>query len=192
MSRYNDPEQKPFSIKIWAKMLPFIKPYRWRVLMIIGLMLFSAAVDISYPLFQGYAIDTFIIPQTVEGIWPFAILYFVVLTLQSISTVVFCRCALTVEMYLGRDLKRSVFNHLQTLSFSYYNVTPVGTIVARTMSDTNKIGGMFAWSLVDIFWASSFVLGSMITMLVINWQLALLVIAKPPGAPHQRRHYPCL
>lgn len=180
MSRYNDPEQKPFSIKIWAKMLPFIKPYRWRVLMIIGLMLFSAAVDISYPLFQGYAIDTFIIPQTVEGIWPFAILYFVVLTLQSISTVVFCRCALTVEMYLGRDLKRSVFNHLQTLSFSYYNVTPVGTIVARTMSDTNKIGGMFAWSLVDIFWASSFVLGSMITMLVINWQLALLVIAIVP------------
>ncbi len=180
MSRYNDPEQKPFSIKIWAKMLPFIKPYRWRVLMIIGLMLFSAAVDISYPLFQGYAIDTFIIPQTVEGIWPFAILYFVVLTLQSISTVAFCRCALTVEMYLGRDLKRSVFNHLQTLSFSYYNVTPVGTIVARTMSDTNKIGGMFAWSLVDIFWASSFVLGSMITMLVINWQLALLVIAIVP------------
>ncbi len=181
MSRKNyDPERKPFSLKIWAKMLPFLKPYRWRILFIVFLMLFSAAVDISYPLFQGYAIDTFIIPQTVEGIWPFAILYFVVLTLQAVSTLVFCRCALTVEMYLGRDLKRSVFNHLQTLSFSYYNVTPVGTIVARTMSDTNKIGGMFAWSLVDIFWSSFYVIGSMVTMLVIDWQLALLVIAIVP------------
>ena len=181
MSRKNyDPERKPFSLKIWAKMLPFLKPYRWRILFIILLMLCSAAVDISYPLFQGYAIDTFIIPQTVEGIWPFAILYFVVLTLQAVSTLVFCRCALTVEMYLGRDLKRSVFNHLQTLSFSYYNVTPVGTIVARTMSDTNKIGGMFAWSLVDIFWSSFYVIGSMVTMLVIDWQLALLVIAIVP------------
>lgn len=181
MSRKNyDPERKPFSIKIWAKMLPFLKPYRWRILFIILLMLFSAVVDISYPLFQGYAIDTFIIPQTVEGIWPFAILYFVMLTLQAVSTLVFCRCALTVEMYLGRDLKRSVFNHLQTLSFSYYNVTPVGTIVARTMSDTNKIGGMFAWSLVDIFWSSFYVIGSMATMLFIDWQLALLVIAIVP------------
>ncbi len=178
--RYYDSEQKPFSLKIWAKMIPFIKPYGEKVLLIVLLMLVNAAVDISYPLFQGYAIDTYIIPQTVEGIWPFAILYFIILTIQSLSTIIFCRVALTVEMYLGRDLKRAVFNHLQTLSFSYYNTTPVGTIVARTMSDTNKIGSMFAWSLVDIFWAASFVIGSMATMLFINWWLALPIIAIVP------------
>ncbi|HIS51054.1 MAG TPA: ABC transporter ATP-binding protein [Candidatus Gallacutalibacter pullistercoris] len=161
-------------------MIPFIKPYGEKVLLIVLLMLVNAAVDISYPLFQGYAIDTYIIPQTVEGIWPFAILYFIILTIQSLSTIIFCRVALTVEMYLGRDLKRAVFNHLQTLSFSYYNTTPVGTIVARTMSDTNKIGSMFAWSLVDIFWAASFVIGSMATMLFINWRLALPIIAIVP------------
>lgn len=178
--RYYDSEQKPFSLKIWAKMIPFIKPYGEKVLLIVLLMLVNAAVDISYPLFQGYAIDTYIIPQTVEGIWPFAILYFIILTIQSLSTIIFCRVALTVEMYLGRDLKRAAFNHLQTLSFSYYNTTPVGTIVARTMSDTNKIGSMFAWSLVDIFWAASFVIGSMATMLFINWRLALPIIAIVP------------
>ena len=178
--RYYDSEQKPFSLKIWAKMIPFIKPYGEKVLLIVLLMQVNAAVDISYPLFQGYAIDTYIIPQIVEGIWPFAILYFIILTIQSLSTIIFCRVALTVEMYLGRDLKRAVFNHLQTLSFSYYNTTPVGTIVARTMSDTNKIGSMFAWSLVDIFWAASFVIGSMATMLFINWWLALPIIAIVP------------
>jgi len=161
-------------------MLPFLKQYRWRILFIVVMMLFNAAADISYPLFQGYAIDTFVIPQTTEGIGPFAISYFLLLTLQAISTLVFFRSALVVEMRLGRDLKRAVFNHLQELSFSYYNVTPVGTIVARTMSDTNKIGSMFAWSLVDIFWAAAFVLGSMVTMLFINWKLALPIIAIVP------------
>lgn len=178
--KYCDTEQKPFSLKIWAKMLPFLKQYRWRILFIVVMMLFNAAADISYPLFQGYAIDTFVIPQTTEGIGPFAISYFLLLTLQAISTLVFFRSALVVEMRLGRDLKRAVFNHLQELSFSYYNVTPVGTIVARTMSDTNKIGSMFAWSLVDIFWAAAFVLGSMVTMLFINWKLALPIIAIVP------------
>ena len=51
----------------------------------------------------------------------------------------------------GQGFKKAAFTHLQTLSLSYYNNTPVGTIMARVMSDTNKIGSVFAWSLVDIF-----------------------------------------
>ena len=69
---------------------------------------------------------------------------------------------------------------MQTLSFAYYNTTPVGTIMARVMSDTNRIGGVFAWSLVDIFWSAAYVIGSMAVMLAINWQLALLVIVVVP------------
>ena len=97
-----------------------------------------------------------------------------------VCTLIFARVALRVEMYLGRDLKKKLFTHLQTLSFSYYNVNPVGTIMARVMSDTNRIGGVFAWSLVDIFWSSAYVLGSMAVMLFLNWKLALLIIAVVP------------
>jgi ATP-binding cassette subfamily B protein len=49
-----------------------------------------------------------------------------------------------IEMYFGRDLKRACFVHLQTLSFSYYNVTPVGYIHSRVLSDTNRIATMTA------------------------------------------------
>ena len=52
--------------------------------------------------------------------------------------------------------------------------------MARVMSDTNRIGGVFAWSLVDIFWSSAYVLGSMAVMLFLNWKLALLIIAVVP------------
>src|SRR5699024_10765104 len=57
---------------------------------------------------------------------------------------------------------------------------PGGTIMARVMSDTNRIGGVFAWSLVDIFWSAAYVIGSMCVMLFINWKLALLIIVVVP------------
>ena len=111
----------------------------------------------------------------------YALGYMAVVLAQMLCTMIFARSALKVEMYLGRDLKKRLFTHLQTLSFSYYNTTPVGTIMARVMSDTNKIGSVFAWSLVDIFWSAAYVIGCMGVMLVLNWRLALLVIVVVPA-----------
>ena len=81
---------------------------------------------LSLPLFQRYAIDNFIEQGTTEGIWLFAAVYFVVITLQCLGVVVFTRRAMFIEMSVGRDLKRACFVHLQELSFTYYNATPVG------------------------------------------------------------------
>ncbi|CCX37962.1 aBC transporter related [Clostridium sp. CAG:1013] len=169
------------SLKIWAKLLPFLKPYSKSMVVILGLMLLAAACDIAYPLLSGYAVDTFVTPATSKGITGFALVYFGVVFAQMLSTMIFARAALKVEMYLGRDLKKKLFVHLQTLSFAYYNVTPVGTTMARVMSDTNKIGTVFAWSMVDIFWSAAYVIGSMVVMLAINWKLALLVIVVVPA-----------
>lgn len=173
-------ENKPFSLKVWAKLLPFLKPYKSRMLTVIFLMLFSAFIDVLFPLFQAYAVDSFIVPKTLNGMMPFVVLYSLLLVFQCVATVLFSRHALVVEMYLGKDLKRAAFNHLQRLSFSYYNTTPVGTIMARVMSDTNKIGSLIAWSLVDIFWALAYVLGAFIAMLALNAKLALLVMTIVP------------
>ena len=49
------------------------------------------------------------------------------------------------------------------------------------MSDTNRIGSVFAWSLVDIFWSAAYVIGCMGVMLFLNWRLALLVIVVVPA-----------
>ena len=168
------------SLRTWGKLLPFLKPYSRQMALILVTMLISAGIDISYSLLSGYAVDRFVTPRTTQGIGWFALGYFSVVLCQMICTLIFARVALRVEMYLGRDLKKKLFIHLQTLSFSYYNVNPVGTIMARVMSDTNRIGGVFAWSLVDIFWSSAYVLGSMAVMLFLNWKLALLIIAVVP------------
>ncbi len=168
------------SLKTWAKLVPFLQPYSKKMALILATMLVNAAADIALPLLSGYAVDHFVTPRSTEGITGFAVGYLAIVLLQMSCVVMFARSALQVEMYLGRDLKKTLFTHLQTLSFSYYNTTPVGVIMARVMSDTNRIGGVFAWSLVDIFWSSAYVIGCMVVMLCINWRLALLILAVVP------------
>ena len=171
---------KPFNIRVWLKMKPFLSPYRRHLGAIFGFMIVCALIDVVVPLFQSYAVDNFITPQTVAGVPTFAALYGTVLVVQVLCTLGFCRTAMIVEMNVGRDLKRAAFLHLQQLSFSYYNVTPVGYMMARVMSDTNRIGGMVAWGLIDLMWALVYVVGVLISMLLLNWRLALLVIAIVP------------
>lgn len=171
---------KSFDIKIWKKILPFLKPYKKIFIMIIALNLFCSLVDIALPLFQRYAIDHFIEENTIDGIAGFGAVYAIVILLQTLSVIFFTRGNMQVEMKVGRDLKRACFVHLQTLSFSYYNITPVGYILARVMSDTNRIAGLVAWNLIDVLWASTYVFGVFIAMLILNWQLALLVILIVP------------
>lgn len=172
---------KSFDIKIWKKVLPFLKPFRKVVWMVILLNLFCSAVDISLPLFQRYAIDNFIETGSIQGLPIFAVVYLVVIALQTASVIAFTRGNIRIEMQMGRDMKRACFVHLQTLSFSYYNVTPVGYILARVMNDTNRIAGLVAWNLVDMLWAFTYVAGVFVAMVVLNWKLALIVMLIVPA-----------
>ena len=146
-----------------------------------GLNVFLAAVDILVPLFQSYAIDHFITLNTLEGIRPFTAVYVLMIAAQTVSVYFSVHAATTIEMNLGRDLKRAQFEHLQTLSFSYYNTTPVGYIHARVMSDTLKIATMVAWGLVDMFWAFLYVVTVFGVMFFLNAGLALIIMLVVPG-----------
>ena len=172
---------KQFDPAIWGRMLPFVKPYRGRLLFIIALNLITAAIDISLPLFQRTAIDRFISGGTLQGLPAFGLCYAAVITLQCICVVLFTRNSMFVEMRIGRDLKSACFVHLQKLSLSFYNVTPVGYLLSRVLSDTNSIAGMIAWGLIDVMWSLSYVLGVFVAMLLLNWQLALPVILVVPA-----------
>lgn len=181
MAVYEEQEyNKPFSFQIWAKMLPFFKPYKKYFAITIGLNLLLAGVDVLVPLFQSYAIDHFIAPDTLDGIGSFAGTYVAMILLQTIFVYVSVRAATIIEMNVGKDLKWAQFEHLQTLSFSYYNTTPVGYIHARVMSDTLRIAGMTAWGLVDMFWAFVYVVSVFGIMFLLNWKLALIIMLIVP------------
>lgn len=182
MAAYEEQEyNRPFSFRVWARLIPFFKPYKKYFFTTFGLNIFLASVDILVPLFQSHAIDHFIMEHTLEGLRPFTLAYVLLIAAQTVSVYVSVHAATTIEMNVGRDLKRAQFEHLQKLSFSYYNTTPVGYIHARVMSDTLRIASMVAWGLVDMFWALIYVTAVFGVMLFLNAVLALIIMLVVPG-----------
>ncbi len=164
----------------WKKLLPTVKPYVGLMAKLTFFMLLASAVDTFTPLMSGYAVDLFITEGTTKGLSIFALVCTLGGLALVLSTVMMAKIAIDIEMYISRDLKNKLFDHLQILGFDYYNTTPVGTILARALSDSGKIGTVFAWSMVDIVWSVAFVLGSIIVMCVINIKLAALIIVIIP------------
>ncbi len=171
---------RPFDLKVWKKIFPFLRPYTFNLFVVIILNVVMALVDISMPLFQRYTIDHYIAGGTVQGIGWFTVLYAVAIVFQTIIVIVSTRQSMFIEMKTNRDMKHKAFVHLQTLSFSFYNVTPVGYLIARVMSDPSRISGMLAWGLMDVMWSAVYVLGVFVAMLLLNWKLALLVMLIVP------------
>ena len=181
MAAYEEQEyKKPFQFQTWAKLFPFFRPYGKYFAVTLGLNVLLAGVDVVVPLFQSYAIDHFIVPDTVKGILAFACVYIAVIVLQTACVYFSVHAATTIEMNVGKDMKWAQFEHLQTLSFSYYNTTPVGYIHARVMSDTLKIASMIAWGLVDMLWALIYVVSVFGVMFFLNRDLALLILLIVP------------
>lgn len=169
-----------FDWRIWKRLGPFLRPYRGAFISMLVFNGICALVDVVLPLFQKYAIQNFIEKDTLTGLLPYALAYLAVVVVQALSVVIFARNSMHIEMNLGKDMRGTLFHHLQTLSFSFYNVTPVGYLLTRVMSDTNRISGMLAWNFTDILWAMFYVLGTFAAMLALNWKLALAVIAIVP------------
>ncbi len=181
MAAYEEQEyNKPFSFRVWGKMLPYFKPYRKFFAITLGMNIFLAGIDVVVPLFQSYAIDHFITAESLEGIGGFAAVYVAVIVFQTLCVYLSVRAATIIEMNVGKDLKWAQFEHLQTLSFSYYNTTPVGYIHARVMSDTLRIATMVAWGLVDMFWALIYVVSVFGIMFLLNVRLALVILLIVP------------
>lgn len=78
------------------------------------------------------------------------------------------------------ELRKAQFDHLQDLSLDYYTKTPVGWIISRVTSDTQRIADLVTWHFLDMTWAVMTTLSSIAFMLSINWQLTLIVIPLIP------------
>ena len=162
------------------KLRPFLAPYKWMFLaMIVGTVLVGVFNTIL-PLFQQYAFDNFIEKGTMDGILPFTLLYVLCLVATMVLDYIASYNCSRIEMYVLRDMRRTVFNHLQTLSVSYFNVNSVGRIHARVMSDTSNISSIISWDVYQGGWNVTYILSAVVIMLALNWVLALCVIVIIP------------
>ena len=96
-----------FDWRIWKKLFPFMKPFRKYMIIALVFNTLCALVDIALPLFQQYAINHFISGNTTEGIGSFAGTYLVTIIFQTVSVVIFCRCAMVIEMNMAKNMKKA-------------------------------------------------------------------------------------
>ena len=177
-------EEKNIKLPFYGipRLFPYIKPYRGHMVVMVLLGAATSAIDAAYPLFNRYALDHFIGEQTLNGIVIFIMAYIALLIGQAVMNYVSAFACGKLEMTVNKDLRNAAFNHLQTLSFSYYNQNSVGYIHARVMSDTGLIGESVSWRLMNIVWSGSYVLGVLIVMLFIDIRLAACILVLVPAA----------
>lgn len=174
---------KKVDMKVWKRLLAYGLRQKKLLIPLIVFMFIVAAIDLVYPQLSRYAIDSIIMQGDIKRLIPFAAVYFIVIALQSFGTVMFISRAGKLEMAIAYDIRQDAFKKLQDLSFSYYDKTAVGYIMARMIGDIPRLSDMIAWSLTDILWSGGFVIGCTVMMLSMNWKLALLVlIVVPPIA----------
>ena len=177
-------EQDYTNEKVDPKLWKRLYAYAWRnkkiFLMTIACLLFVALVDSLYPLLANYAVDRFIIPGKVQGVWLFLLVYIVLAFSQGFGTLGFITRCGRMEMTISYDIRQDGFLKLQNQSFAFYDKTAVGYLMARIISDVNRLSEMVAWSMVDLLWSSCYAILCLIIMLLKNWKLALLVLLVVP------------
>ena len=162
------------------RIAPFITAYKGMFAAMIICTVLVGVLNTALPLFQQYAFDNFIANGTAEGIVPFVVLYVVVLAVTMALDYVASFGCCKLEMYTLRDMRRAAFNHLQTLSVSYFSANSVGRIHARVMSDTSGIASIISWDVYQGGWNVTYVISAIVIMLILEPLLALCVIVVVP------------
>jgi ATP-binding cassette subfamily B protein len=106
--------------------------------------------------------------------------YAILIVVQSAGIFGFVYLAGVLGERIRYDLRQMLFNHLQSLSLSYYSRTPVGWIMSRVTNDTERVAELVTWGLIDSTWGAVNILTTLGFMFAINWQLALIVLAIIP------------
>ena len=175
-------KQKPTKLRFFGigKILPYLRHVKKLILIMILCGVLGSIADIILPLFQRYALDHFVAENSFDTIGLFVLLYILTLLGAAAFNYISCALATIIEMRVNQKLRQTAFEHLQTLSFSYFNQNSVGYIHSRLMSDTSRIGGLVSWSLVDSVWRISYLVGAIVVMITLNPRLTALILSIIP------------
>ena len=174
--------QKTKHLKFFGigRLIPYLSKMKLLIAAMVFFGLTGSLTDIILPLFQRYALDHYVGLGVFDTVVSFTVFYLLTLLAAAVSNYISCALAIIIEMRTNRELRQLGFNHLQTLSFSYFNQNSVGYIHARLMSDTSRIGSLVSWTLVDCVWRLSYLIGAVVVMLIMDAELALMVLSILP------------
>jgi ABC-type multidrug transport system, ATPase and permease components len=172
--------QAHFDGHTFRRILGLTRPHlKWVIGFLLTIAL-VAAMDSVFTYLSKLIIDNGIMAKNAPYLINIMIIYAALVIVQAGGVFLFIYLAGILGERIRYDLRKKMFNHLQALSLDYYSKTPVGWIMARVTSDSERVADLVTWGAVDSTWGLMSITISMIFMFTINWKLALMVMGMLP------------
>ena len=171
---------KAYDISLLKRIFNYVKPYRgifiWSVILTIAL----AIVAPLRPMLIQYALDKYIFTNNYRGLLNITLLMLFLLFAQTVIQYFHTFLTNTLGQSTIRDLRINVFNHINKLKLSFFDRTPLGQLITRTVSDLETIAEIFSEGLIVIIGDILQLVVILGFMLYTDWKLTLVVLAPMP------------
>jgi ATP-binding cassette, subfamily B, multidrug efflux pump len=180
---------KFYDARLTRRLLRYLRPYKGRVAVALGLTLAVAGLEALGPYLFKVAIDSYLDPVArgtlalaagLHGLGLVVLVYFVALGLSFAVVYLQVRIMQVVGQRTMYDLRREIFAHLQRLPMSFYDRSPVGRLVTRVTTDVDALNDLFAAGVAAMFNDAVLLAVFVAVMLKMNWRLALATLAVLP------------
>lgn len=171
---------KRFDFSLWKKVIKLALRQKRTMFWLALSMIAVAGIDALFPMLNRWIIDKVIIGGHRESLLPLMGLNAAFIIFQAANVCLFIHLAGLVETGLNYYIRQKGYQKLMELSFSYYDKTPVGWLIARLTSDISRLGDIVAWGLVDVVWGVMVMLFVTGLMFYMSWKLALIVLLTAP------------
>ena len=166
--------------EILRRLFGYAKPYLRQFVIVGFLVLFSISYDIASPLIVGYIEELVVGDFELKSLYVSVAVYAGVLVFSMASTYLQAVILQRVGQRIISDLREDLFTHIESLSHGQLNDIPVGKLVTRVTNDTNAISMMFTNLFVNLTKNAFVILGILVAMLFLNYELTLMVLCFVP------------
>jgi ATP-binding cassette subfamily B multidrug efflux pump len=171
---------KALDWKLLRRVMHYVKPYNITFIISAFLTVFLAASALVQPILMQKTLDNYILKDNYNGLVFMAELMVGMLIIQTIAQYYQTYLTNSLGQSVIRDLRIDVFNHITSLRLKYFDRTPIGVLITRTVSDLETIADIFSEGLISIMGDLLLLIAVIGYMLFRDWKLALITLTPLP------------
>lgn len=168
------------NVGLLKRVFQYVRPYRAIFIWSVVLTILLAIVAPVRPFLIKYTLDHYILKGEYNGLLMMTVVMLVLLVLQSVIQYSHTLLTNTLGQSAIRDLRINVFNHITKLRLKYFDKTPIGQLITRTVSDLETISDIFSEGLIVIIGDILQVIAILGVMLYADWVLTIVVLLPMP------------
>ena len=162
------------------KFIAYYKPYYKLFLLDMFCALMIAGIDLVFPLMTRQFINDFIPNGKMRLFFIFVGVLIALAVLRAILNYIVDYWGHIVGTRMERDMRKDLFQHIQTLSFDFFDNVKTGHIMSRIINDLREISELAHHGPEDIFLSIVMLIGSFIILMLIDWKLTLIIYSFLP------------